>query len=503
MPDRKQAPPPQTLCGFHRPDRRVVTDADLRSAIVAAAIAERARWFAAATSTVQKEDHDGRFGDLVRYWLGGQNSDVRPGKLEALQQAAVSGAITYGNLTAATLHAGIGVFKAAEARVTAAAAAVYRTSDAADDARIDSDSAASSLKVAHAKFTAAAERVRQAAAAHKTNPTQSSAALLAQERQAWTAAQTALTAAQKVRDDARQKHGAATQAVTTARRDHANAVAARTPLTTAAQRWDAKDRARVRTALLAKAASADAQNVNAQIDTALQLAHQSRADIEAWSAVFVSSCIRSAALALKLEVVNARGIHNGANRLFKASQRHWEYTLDARDRKKRSIAGAYHALEPRDRAVRPADIVITDRNDFIGQPVSLGSLGRTILHGDIVTRIHTVDGVPLYAEAIGGNVAHAVRRRRYPLDRHGKLVVSATTLYAQEDDSGAFGTFQTRTRTPSMLAPASTGRIMALLSPVVECKAVGPEKAGPAGGSGAHELELESPFLDELLVLST
>jgi hypothetical protein len=122
MSDPKKAP--QTQCGFHRADKTVVSEADLRAAVVAATVAERTRWFAAATSTFRKEHDNTRFGDLVRYWLAGRNSEIQPGRLEAVQQAAVDPAVSYGNLTSATLNAAIRTFAVAEAAVNAKSAQV-------------------------------------------------------------------------------------------------------------------------------------------------------------------------------------------------------------------------------------------------------------------------------------------------------------------------------------------------------------------------------------------
>jgi hypothetical protein len=325
--------------------------------------------------------------------------------------------------------------------------------------------------------------------------------LLAQAQTDLTAAQAALKARTRDRDTAKATHATAARTLASARGDHARAVSARKPFAAPARNWDPKDKEAVRKDLLAKAGSANPQKIDAHIDLALQLAHQSRADIEAWSAAFVSSCVRAAALGLSLEALIG-GSHHGKNQLFEASARHWEYVVKARERKATSVRGSYHAFEPRDHAVQPGDVIVTDRNEFIARPTSLGSLAASILHGDIVTRIHRENGVPVFAEAIGGNVAQAVRRRRYPLTADGKLVVSGTRLYAQEDDRGTFAAFTTRSRVPGMLDPASTGRIMALLSPVAECKAVPVTTGKSTGGRNAQELEFESPFANEVVLVT-
>jgi hypothetical protein len=454
---------PLSTCGFHRHDKTVVSEADLRAAIAAAAVNERASWFPGAGGPFQKEDADARFGDLVRYWLAGRNSDVRPGRLEAAQAAAIDPGVTYGNLLDATLGSAIQTFKAAEALVNARAADVYMRSGELDTARSELDAARAAVKTSAGNTRAAAAR----AAA-----------------------------------DAKAAHAAAASALAAARREHGKALDARKKLAGAAQNWDTKDRTKARTDLLAKSGTTNPQDIRTLVDTALQLAHQSRADIEAWSAVFVSSVVRSAALGLKLEALTSRGGHDGRDRLLKASQRHWEYVVGARERKGKAVTGAYHAFGPRDRTVQIGDIIVIDRKDFAERPEPLRTLGASNLHGDIVTRILHENGKPTCAETIGGNVAHAVRRRRYPL-ADGKLIVAGNRLFAQEDDAGQFAPFRTLPRVPTMLDVASTGRIMALLSPVMECRAASTSKPSGTGGRTGRELELEleSPFVDEEILV--
>src|SRR5262249_23069609 len=201
------------------------------------------------------------------------------------------------------------------------------------------------------------------------------------------------------------------------------------------------------------------------VETALQMAHQSRADIEAWSAVFVVSCVRAAAIGQKLEAIDSSDAHGGRDGLLKASQRHSDYVVEARERRRNAVAGTYHAFEPTERAVQVGDIICTDRKDFIEKPKLLRDVVRgDLLHGDIVTEVKTENGKPVFAETIGGNVGHTVRRRRYPLNKTGQLIVSATELFVQENDTGAFGSLTPLTQGPRMLPVASTGRILALLS---------------------------------------
>ena len=251
------------------------------------------------------------------------------------------------------------------------------------------------------------------------------------------------------------------------------------------------------------------------IENALRKAHDFRSDIDAWSAVFVGSCVRAAAIKLKLEGVLA-GRHEGKDGLLAVSFRHAEYIIAARGRKK-GKQGAYLAFEPKGRVIKKGDIIATDRAEEVTMAtrITLPRLaGRRNLHCDIVCGVKT-DGAQPYAETIGGNVTHTVRRRRYPLTATGELIVSPTDLYLQEDDTGKFGTFSPLPTTPSVLKPRSTGRIFAVLSPVEGCDRVddseiqtevstrSPWRVPTGEGAIMKRLEtLESPFLDgEILPL--
>src|SRR5262249_39627940 len=114
----------------------------------------------------------------------------------------------------------------------------------------------------------------------------------------------ALSTAQQNLDDARR-------ALNAARQSHEKAKADRKKLEEPATKWEDTDKQNTRKAILAKARSTDRQDIAGLIDEALQLAHQSRADVEAWSAVFVVSCVRKAAIGLKLEATDSRGTHRG------------------------------------------------------------------------------------------------------------------------------------------------------------------------------------------------
>jgi hypothetical protein len=484
MPQPKQ--PAQSNCGFEGPDGVSVTESDLRKAVVDAARQEHTIWFPGGNA--QKEDDDARFGDLVRYWLAGADSLIHPGNLELLQKASKDPAI-YGNLSDASLNTAIKDFATAEGSVNTTALEVYAKSDAADVAKAAIKPARKKASDAQQKVADANARVNAARAkvlaAKTTSDSAAATTPFDQEKAALTAAQTALDTAKKNLKDTQTAAAAAATAVETAKKAHKKAIKDRDDkFKDPAQAWDKKDQRKVRSSLLAKAKGLDKQKLDDRIDSALQSAHNSRADTEAWSAVFVSSVVRSAVLAQKLEVINSKGVHDGKDKLFKVSQRHSDYVIQARDSK----AATYRAFkQPGDPKVQAGDIIITDRSDFAETPVRLQDLGRQVLHGDIVTDLGSENG-QAFAETIGGNVGQTVRRRRYPL-KDGKLIVDHEHLIAQEDDSGKFPALTT-VPSRTMLDPKSTGRIFALLSFV--CK----ELPSAAGG----QKELESPFLDEELL---
>ena len=98
----------------------------------------------------------------------------------------------------------------------------------------------------------------------------------------------------------------------------------------------------------------------------------------------------------------------GGMGLLKASQRHADYVVEARDRKPKG--GTYHAFGPGDRVVQKGDIICMDRTEFIDirdQCASRMSTRPYFLHSDIVSSIKTENG-KLFAGTIGGNVAHTV-----------------------------------------------------------------------------------------------
>ncbi|MGB7208409.1 MAG: DUF2272 domain-containing protein [Pyrinomonadaceae bacterium] len=463
--------PMQTKCVFRGSNNVEVDEATLRNAIAAAAKSERAAWLSGGA--LQKEDKDDLFPQLVRYWLAGKDSALPPDVLQLLQSAAVTAPPkTYSNVLDATINKAIQDFNAADGIFELAVDDVYKKSDIVDAATRD----LVPLEVAAAKAKTTADgSAKVLATAKEVVADARNQANLDAAKKAESAAQqdhdinvAALDAAIATRDDARKmltkkkaEIARPNTAVATPKRESSDKEAA-------ASNWSAADRKKVRKDLIKRASTA-AIGIDSFIDAALLSAHNSRADVEPWSAAFVSSCVRAAAIDLKLEVMSG-GVHRGKDILLKASQKHAEYIIDARDK---PAPGRYQAFKPENRAVAVGDIVCADRKSFIEvtdrrQTLS-GLTTGTLLHGDIVVEVQKTGSNP-YVETIGGNVGQTVRKRRYPLDSSGKLIVSETVLVDQEEDSGKFHWPVAKlTHKPSMVHRQSTFRIFALLSPVGIC----------------------------------
>ncbi len=129
----------------------------------------------------------------------------------------------------------------------------------------------------------------------------------------------------------------------------------------------------------------------------------------------------------------------------------------------------YRAFPPANRSVQVGDIIVMDRGatnvagvlPFANIP---GILPGWALHADIV--IHVAHQA--HAVAIGGNVSHSVRLKRYPLDSNDHLVVAREQLYTQEPNAGQLPNLPSTNTAPG-LDGQSTGRIFTLLSPVPSC----------------------------------
>lgn len=210
-----------------------------------------------------------------------------------------------------------------------------------------------------------------------------------------------------------------------------------------------------------------------------------------WSAVFVTYCVRQAALDLGIEW------HDGTNtintgKLLELATAHGHYGHVAHQRRIQGIRGTYHAFAPADAVIEVGDIIIQDRRQNTDAnegcyasglsastirtlaQLGAGSLGCT--HGDIVTDID--EGTAI---AIGGNLSQAVRRRRYPLTADGHVDIDNTTqrIFTQQDASGQLAA--TSTSSSSGIQDRSTSRVFAVLKLVEEC---GSASGIPMAGGG-------------------
>ena len=157
--------------------------------------------------------------------------------------------------------------------------------------------------------------------------------------------------------------------------------------------------------------------------------HDSLGSFRAWSAVFVSACVRGAAISEGIEAVTTPGrTHAGLDRPLRPSFSHAAYVIRARADRAAGRLGRYHAFVPSARAPQLADIIVQDRRDNIGpgQVRALATLPQGAeTHGDIVVEVGADSVV-----TIGGNVADGVRQRRFPRDTtSGLLVTTVPQLY--------------------------------------------------------------------------
>jgi hypothetical protein len=250
------------------------------------------------------------------------------------------------------------------------------------------------------------------------------------------------------------------------------------------------ERRRVRGLLTAGApGTTTPANLDAQIESALQGAVDSHNDHPTrgpWSSVWVSRVVRGAGITLGIEAFSS-GVHGGRDLLLRATARHAEYAREAHDRTVARRGGTYHAFDPATRAPQLGDIIVQDRSP--ADPArsltfaSLATLVRRPLHGDIVVEVDAGHVV-----ALGGNVDNSCRRRRYPRDAAGNLVVDIDRAYSQETDAGVLPPVPAAGRPPATNAAARaehdrhcTRRIFALLSPVQTC-IVPPGQTLPGGG---------------------
>ena len=237
----------------------------------------------------------------------------------------------------------------------------------------------------------------------------------------------------------------------------------------------AAEAARLRGLLLAGAPGATAAGLTTKVENAItqaREAHKHSGLFKAWSAAFVSTCVRGAATTLGLEGVIGPGRqHVGRDALLLASLKHAVYTVQARTRRAARLPrrqGTYHAFTPGERAPQRGDIIVQDRRDNIAAPqvARLATLqSGLITHGDIVVEVQEQ-----FVVTVGGNVGDSARKRRYPRTAQGLLVVQRQQMYTQENDAGTLPDLPSQTQ--AALAGRSTARIFSLLSVVEECAAV-------------------------------
>lgn len=236
----------------------------------------------------------------------------------------------------------------------------------------------------------------------------------------------------------------------------------------------ASEAGRIAGLLLAGVPGAAASGLSGRVESAIRQArqaHTNSGDFKAWSAAFVTACVRGAAVSQGLEgVIAPSRRHVGRDELLLASLKHAVYTVEARRRRAATTPrrrGTYHAFTPAERAPQRGDIVVQDRRDGItaAQVETLAGLTDLITHGDIV-----VDVQPDFVVTIGGNLGDSARRRRYPRNAQGFLVTERRQLFTQENNAGALPALPVQSALP--LAALSTARLFALLSPVEECAAV-------------------------------
>lgn len=225
----------------------------------------------------------------------------------------------------------------------------------------------------------------------------------------------------------------------------------------------ASDNNVVRNKLIAAAGLPTTPLLENLIDSALRGAQHSFANLTAWSAVFVVSVIERVAMEKHLTDAPADN-----NVLLRATSRHANYVLEAH-RRRDQRDGTYLAFHATSRAVQIGDIVVSDRQAkstngvWKYEKIQEFQKGGRELHGDIVVNVDIAGG---YAVTVGGNVGDSVKRRRYPIDADGKLIVDERRKYAQEKDDGSLPPVPSPT---SDFKDESTSRIFTILSLVPTC----------------------------------
>jgi hypothetical protein len=226
-------------------------------------------------------------------------------------------------------------------------------------------------------------------------------------------------------------------------------------------------------------------DLNSKVESSLFLAHKANLDHDAWSAVWVSFCVRSAAIGAGVERMSGSR-HFGRDVLLQVNAAHRVYTATAAARAAAGTTDTYQAFDPAVRAPQVGDIIVQDRAaNHSRDIVSFSSIAAAFrrghnTHGDIVVEVagdHVI--------AIGGNLGldleGSVRKRRYPLV-NGRLQRARTERFTQEDNAGVLPPLPNRAPPDTPVPPDcdgaanaaclpkySTERIVTLLSPVPMC----------------------------------
>jgi hypothetical protein len=231
------------------------------------------------------------------------------------------------------------------------------------------------------------------------------------------------------------------------------------------------------------------------VATALSRAQDSNLDtgaFSAWSAVWVSHCVRRAAITVGLEEFSG-GVHHGRDGLLQPSFRHTDYVRVAHQRRAAGQHSTYHAFDPALVTIEPGDIIVQDRMDNGGFTFAQMPPANRNTHGDIVIAVNGDVAAEGNVVTLGGNlgfvdpatntaVAHqeSVRRRRYPLGTDGRLVIAADRLFTQEDNAGTLPPVPAAITATSPPHKRSTIRIFTVLKPVGTAMDV-PERPPGAG----------------------
>ena len=245
----------------------------------------------------------------------------------------------------------------------------------------------------------------------------------------------------------------------------------------------------IRKTLMASVQDPGLANLDTLIKNALKSARKSHLPHlyeTKWSAVYVVSIIRGAAIQLQLEAMVGNS-HEGKDKLLLADSYHSRYVYKAYSRRfgPDPRNGTYHAFETQEYQPEKGDIIIQDMEaDNIDDVLKFAEIPTRLhpekgddpphhTHGDLVVGVHPNHDCVI---TLGGNLGKAfegsVRRRAYPLDADGRLIVDSKRFFSNELNDGplpplsdAAGPFRN-----------STGKIFALLRPVVECHEIPAQK---------------------------